>query len=165
MTISKNNFLKVLFSIFLITSLISCDEGGDPDKVMTATGEFAGDWFITLTDSDGEVIVENALHSTYNTSANDNTMWIDDHENGYYIKSKFAIDKATGAFSATDSENILDSGTVTITEGQIIKGGAVSKAGHKVDKITFRVHYSYDDPGYDIIYEGHKRTGFYEDEY
>jgi len=169
MTISKNNFLKVLFSIFLITSLISCDEGGDPDKVMTTTGEFAGDWFITGTDTDGDILFENALHYTYNTSANDNTMWLDDHENGYYVKSKFTIDTNTGAFGATNAINANDGGdntsTVTITEGQIIKGGAVSKAGHKVDKITFRVHYSYDDPGYDIIYEGHKRTGFYEDEY
>lgn len=165
----KNNIIKVLFSIFLITALVSCDEGGDPDKIMTTTGAFAGDWFITLTDSDGNVLIEHALHSTYNTSANDNTMWLDDHENGYVVKSKFSINTTNGLFGATDSANINDGGdndtTVTITDGQIIKGGATSKAGHVVDKISFRVHYSYDADGYDILYEGHKRTGFLEDEY
>lgn len=165
----KNNLIKVLFGVLLFTSFTSCDEGGDPDPGKTTTGSFAGDWYITLTDSNGDVIVENAFHQTYNTAANDNTMWIDDHENGYFIKSKFTIDTNTGGFGATNSPNINDGGdntsTVTITDAQIIKDGGISKGGHVVDKITFRVHYSYDDAGYDILYEGHKRTGFAEDEY
>ena len=161
----KNNLIKVLFGIVLFTSFTACDEGGDPNPGKTKTGQFAGDWFITLTDSDGDVVIEHALHSTYNTSANDNTMWIDDHENGYYIKCKYTINN-DGTFTATDSENLLDPGsTVTITEGKIEKNAAVSKGGHTVDKISFRAHYDYDAPGYDILYEGHKRTGFLEDEY
>lgn len=162
------NSIKKILSISLILiltlSLSSCDEGGNPDPGKTNTGQFAGDWFISLTDTDGDVLVEHALHSTYNTSANDNTMWIDDHENGYYIKCKYTINN-DGTFTATDSENILDSGTVTITEGKIEKNAAISKGGHTVDKISFRAHYSYDASGYDILYEGHKRTGFLEDEY
>lgn len=171
----KNNFIKVLFSIFLITSMTSCDEGGDPTKEeigMTTTGMYAGDWFVDITDSDGVLLAEHVVHNTYNTSANDNTMWMDDHGDGYQIKSKFAIDLNTGQFSATDAPNFLDVdadgnplSTVTITEGRITKFGATSKGGHVVDKIEFRVHYSYDAPGYDIIYVGHKRTGFGEDEY
>lgn len=165
----KNNFIKVLFSIFLITSLVSCDEGGDPDPGMTTTGNYAGDWYLTLTDSDGVVLAEHVLHSTYNTSANDNTMWFDDHEEGYVIKSKFFMNVANGQFFANNSANIVDGGAndtfVTITEGQITKNAAFSKAGHLVDKFHCRVHYSYDADGYDIIYEGHRRTGFLEDEY
>jgi lipid-binding putative hydrolase len=168
----KNNFIKVLFGIFLVTSLNSCDEGGDPSKEeigMTTTGAYAGDWYVTLTDSDGITLVEHALHSTYNTAANDNTMWIDDHSNGYVVKSKIFMNTATGSFFANDALNINDGGdndtTVTITGGQITKYGAVSKGGHPVDRIQFRVHYSYDPDGYDIIYDGHKRTGFLEDEY
>ena len=165
----KNNIIKVLAGVFIFASFASCDEGGDPDPGMTTTGAFAGEWFITLTDSDGATLVEHALHSTYNTSANDNTMWMDDHENGYYIKAKYSINTANGQFFATDATNIDDGGdgtsTVTITEGKITKFGAISKGGHPVDKIHFRVHYSYDAPGYDIIYDGHKRSGFLEDEY
>ena len=160
----KNNFIKVLFSILIFTSFSSCDEGGKPDAGGTKTEQFAGDWFIDLTDSDGAAIAAHTLHSTYNTSANNNTMWIDDHTNGYVIKCKITIN-SDGTFSATNSENIIDSGTVTITEGKITKGAGISKAGHVVDKISFRAHFSYDAPGYDILYSGHKRTGFLEDEY
>lgn len=161
----KNNLIKVLFGIVLFSSFTSCDEGGEPNPGQTNTGKFAGDWYITLTDSDGDVLVENALHATYNTSANDNTMWIDDMENGYYIKCKYTINP-DGTFSATDAPNLLDPGTtVTITDGKIEKNAGVSYGGHTVDKISFRVHYSYDPVGYDVLYEGHKRTGFLEDEF
>jgi hypothetical protein len=165
----KNNIIKILVGILIFTSFSSCDEGGKPDPGMTTTGNYAGDWFIKAVDSDGADVFDYKLHSTYNTSANDNTMWLDDHENGYYIKAKYSINTANGQFFATDATNVDDGGdgtsTVTITEGQITKFGTFSKAGHPVDKIHFRVHYSYDAPGYDIIYDGHRRTGFLEDEY
>lgn len=164
MKIIKNSLIKVLFGILLFTSFTSCDEGGDPDPGMTNTGQFAGDWFINITDSNGDVYDEHVLHSTYNTSANDNTMWIDDHENGYWIKCKITIDE-NGNFTATNAENLIDGSFVTITDGKIEKGAAVSQGGHTVDKISFRAHFDYDAPGYDLIYEGHKRTGFIEDEY
>ncbi|MFV8341164.1 lipid-binding protein [Flavobacterium sp. XS2P39] len=165
MNILKNNFIKVLFGILIVTSFSSCDEGGDPNPGGTTTEKFAGDWYIDLVDTDGHDVAAHALHSTYNTAANDNTMWIDDHENGYVIKCKITMDVATGTFTAVAEPNIIDAGTVTITEGKIEKGAGVSKAGHTVDKISFRAHFSYDDAGYDILYEGHKRTGFKEDEY
>lgn len=161
----KLNFIKILFSILILTAFTSCDEGGNPNPGGTTTGAFAGEWFISATDSDGGSVFDHALHSTYNTSANDNTMWIDDHENGYYIKCKVTVDLAKGTFTATDSENLLDNSKVTITEGKFEKGATESKAGHVVDKISFRAHFDYDDEGYDILYVGHKRTGFQEDEY
>lgn len=165
MNILKNNFIKVLFGILILTSFSSCDEGGDPNPGGTTTEKFAGDWYIDLVDTDGDSHGDHVLHSTYNTAANDNTMWIDDHENGYFIKCKITMDVATGTFTAVAEPNIIDSGTVTITEGKIEKGAGLSKAGHTVDKISFRAHFSYDAPGFDILYEGHKRTGFKEDEY
>lgn len=158
------NLIKLLIIIPALFLFVGCDEGGDPDIDKTNTGQFAGDWFISLKDSDGATLVEHALHSTYNTSANDNTMWIDDHENGYWIKCKITIDE-NGNFTATDAENLIDGSFVTITEGKIEKGAGVSQGGHTVDKISFRAHFDYDAPGYDILYEGHKRTGFLEDEY
>ena len=161
----KNNIIKILFGVFIFSALSSCDEGGNPDPGKTTTGQFAGDWFITLTDSDGGSIVDHALHYTYNTAANDNTLWIDDQKHGYYIKCKVTVNTANGTFSATDSENAIDGSKVTITDGKFEKGAGLSKAGHKVDKISFRAHFDYDKEGYDILYEGHKRTGFLEDEY
>jgi hypothetical protein len=161
----KNNIIKILFGILILTSFSSCDEGGDPEIGGTTTGAFAGDWFIDLTDSDGASITHHALHSTYNTAANDNTMWIDDHENGYVLKCKITMDVANGTFTAVSQPNLIDDSVVTITDGKIEKGAGLSKAGHVVDKISFKAHFDYDADGYDILYEGHKRTGFKEDEY
>jgi hypothetical protein len=160
----KNSLLKIFLGVVLFASFTSCDKGGDPDPGKTNTGQFAGDWFISLKDSDGADLVEHALHSTYNTAANDNTMWIDDHENGYVVKCKMTINE-DGTFTATNSENLIDGSLVTITNGKIEKNGALSQAGHVVDKISFTAHFDYDAPGYNIIYDGHKRTGFLEDEY
>ena len=161
--------LKFKISVLLITvlgfaTLSSCDEGGKPDAGGTNMAKYAGDWYISLSDPDGP-IVDHALHSTYNTAANDNTMWIDDHQNGYYLKCKVTVDMDNGTFTATDAPNVIDAGTVTITDGKIIKNGGHSRGGHVVDSIYFKAHFSYDDPGYDITYGGHKRTGFLEDEY
>ncbi|QLC67406.1 hypothetical protein LPB248_14180 [Flavobacterium sp. LPB0248] len=161
----KLNITRVLVAMLVLTSFVACDEVGDTDPGGTSVESMAGDWYITLTDSEGHVVVEHALHSTYNTAANDNTMWIDDAKKGYWIKCKVNVDPKTGTFSATTSDNLLDGSKVTITEGKIEKGAGVSKGGHKVDKISFRAHFDYDKAGYDILYEGHKRTGFYEDEY
>ncbi|OOG76226.1 lipid-binding protein [Flavobacterium sp. A45] len=165
----KNNIIKVLFGILIMTSFSSCDEGGDPNPGGTTTEQFAGDWYIDISDASG-ILAQHVHHYTYNTAANDNTMWIDDHGDGYEIKCKMTIN-SDGTFSATASPNLLDldatgkpQSTVTITEGKIEKGAAESKGGHKVDKISFKAEFSY-DPGTIITYEGHKRTGFKEDEY
>ncbi|MET3028251.1 lipid-binding protein [Flavobacterium sp. UW10123] len=161
----KLNITRVLVAMLVLTSFVACDEVGDTDPGGTSVESMAGDWFITLTDSDGKVVVANALHETYNTAANDNTMWIDDVKHGYWIKCKVTVDVKAGTFTATSADNLLDGSKVTITNGKIEKGAATSKGGHKVDKISFRAHFDYDPAGYDILYEGHKRTGFYEDEY
>jgi len=161
----KQNITRILVAVLVATSFVSCDEVGNTDPGGTSVESMAGDWYITLTDTDGHTVVSNALHFTYNTAANDNTMWIDDAKHGYAIKCKVTVDTKTGTFSAVNAPNIIDSGTVTITDGKIEKGAATSKGGHTVDKISFRAHFSYDAAGYDILYVGHKRTGFKEDEY
>ncbi|MEN2489884.1 lipid-binding protein [Flavobacterium sp. B11] len=150
----------------MLVSFTACDEVGNTDPGGTSVEAMAGSWYITLTDSDGHIVKEHALHSTYNTAANDNTMWIDDAKKGYVIKCIVTVDTKTGTFSAVSADNVLDKGTkVTITDGKIEKGVGLSKGGHKVDKISFRAHFDYDKTGYDILYEGHRRTGFLEDEY
>lgn len=164
MKIIKNNIIKVLFGILVLASFTSCDEGGDPNPGGTTTQDLAGDWYISISNAAGTTLVDHALHSTYNTSANDNTMWIDDAKHGWWIKCKITVNLADGTFTATSQPNIIDSGTVTITEGKIEKGAGLSKAGHVVDKISFKAVFSY-DPGNKLTFVGHKRTGFLEDEY
>lgn len=164
MKLIKNNIIKILFGILIFATVTSCDEVGDVNIGGTTTKDYSGDWFIDIKDSTGKVLVGHALHSTYNTSANDNTMWIDDDKHGWYIKCKMTVNLADGTFTATAQPNIIDSGTVTITEGKIEKGAGLSKAGHVVDKISFKAVFSY-EPGNTLTFVGHKRTGFIEDEY
>lgn len=164
--------LKYSIVCFLLAlTLTSCDEGGDPDPGMTNTGQFAGDWFISIYDADGNELVAHALHSTYNTSANDNTMWIDDNPyhaatpNGWWLKSKVTFNLENGTFSGASQPNLNDPGsTVIITDGLYEKNAALSQGGHTVDKISFKAEFSY-DPGTVLTFIGHKRTGFLEDEY
>jgi hypothetical protein len=167
MKLIKNNIIKILFGILIFATVSSCDEVEDTNPGGTTTEDFAGDWFISLKDTNGADLGggDFFLHHTYNTAANDNTMWIDDEKHGYWIKCKMTINPADGTFSATNADNLLDGSKVTITNGKIEKGAGVSKAGHKVDKISFTAHFDYDPAGYNIIHTGHKRTGFLEDEY
>jgi hypothetical protein len=177
----KNNIIKVLFGILMVNSFSSCDEGGDPNPGGTRTEQFAGDWYINISDASG-LLAEHVHHYTYNTSADDSTMWIDDHGDGYAIKCKMTVDVTNGTFTSVAQPNLATTydaskpttaannpvyatDTVTITEGKIEKGAAESKGGHKVDKISFKAYFSYDPAGTIITYDGHKRTGFKEDEY
>ncbi|MEZ0131670.1 lipid-binding protein, partial [Flavobacterium sp. LBUM151] len=49
------------------------------------------------------------------------------------------------------------------TAGKVEKEAAISKGGHKVDKISFKAEFS-TEPGVLYSYEGSRRTGFSEDE-
>ncbi|HWR94944.1 MAG TPA: lipid-binding protein [Flavobacterium sp.] len=160
------NILKIALLLIAFTSFTACDEGGDPDQEATTTGRFAGDWWVDISDSDGNVLIPHALMTTVNTAANDNTMWINDEEHEGLMKCKMTIDPATGTFSATDSENLLtkDPSTVNITEGLVSFGTGVSKGGHVVNSIQFKVEFS-EEPGVIYTFKGTQWTGFLEDEY
>jgi hypothetical protein len=158
----KQNISRILVAVLVLTSFASCDEVGDTDAGGTSAQALAGDWYMNLTAPDGTVISEHELFSTYNTAANNNTFWLDDHEAvaEFKVKATFNND----SFSATSAANEYNDRTVTITAGKVEKEAATSKGGHKVDKISFKAEFS-DEPGVIYSYEGHKRTGFLEDEY
>lgn len=159
----KLNITHILVAIFVITSFIACDEVGDTDPGGTSVKALAGDWFITISDPSGAALSEHDLFSTYNTAANDGGLWLDDHEAVAEFKVK-VMTKTDGTFSASASTNEYNNRKVNITDGKVEKNAATSKGGHKVDKITFKAEFS-DEPGVIYSYEGHKRTGFAEDEY
>jgi hypothetical protein len=165
----KNNIIKILFSILISISFASCDAGGDPEAGGTTTQDFAGDWFINVQFNGASKFIR---FSTYNTSANDNTMFIDDNglsqktPNSQILKAKYAINLSDGTFASdVNTPNLRQSNkTVTITNGKIEKMGGISRGGHTVDKISFTVEYS-TEPGVKYNFVGTKRTGFKEDEY
>lgn len=165
----KNNIIKILFGILISISFASCDAGGEPDAGGTTTQNFAGDWYISV-PFDG--VTKVIRFSTYNTSANDNTMFIDDNglsqktPNSQLLKAKYAINLSDGSFASdVNTPNLRQANkTVTITNGKIEKMAGTSRGGHTVDKISFTVEYS-NEPGVLYNYVGTKRTGFQEDEY
>ncbi|MEO8240267.1 MAG: lipid-binding protein [Flavobacterium sp.] len=165
MTSTKNSITKILFGIFTMTALASCENDGyDEYKAETTPSiEMNGEWYIDISDANG-VIAQHAKHVTYDTNNGDNTMWINDNKTGYWMKGKLNVEPKTLTFSATNEPNIIDSGTFTVTEGKILKGVAHSRAGNVTDSIYFKGEFSY-DPGHILIFAGHKRTGFLEDNY
>lgn len=164
------NILKTALVLIAFTAFTSCDEGGDPEQEATNTGKFAGWWWVNTLDSDGGIAVEHALTATYNTAANDNTMWIDDNPehnatpNGWWLKAKITMNP-DGTFYGISQPNLNDPGsTVIITDGLISFGTGISKGGHVVNSISFKAEFSY-DPGTILTFEGTQWTGFLEDEY
>ncbi len=168
-------YIYIFIAISSLSLITSCDKGGEPEVEGTSTRKYAGDWFIRAKDAAGLEVSGYHLYLTYNTAANDNTMWIDDWATrtlaapgtpaGYYLRTKLNLDLTSGSFSAPSQPNLNDAGsTVIITDGIITTNGGISKGGHVVDKITFKGVFSY-APNDVITFEGHKRTGFYEDEY
>lgn len=150
----------------MITILYSCENNGyeDYETATTPSVEMNGEWYIDISDASG-VIAQHAHHITYDTNEGNGTMYINDNKEGYWLNGKLTVDTKNLTFSTTDEDNLIDPGsTFTITEGKILKNAAHSKSGNVTDSIYFKGEFSY-DPGNIIIFSGHKRTGFLEDNY
>ena len=155
---------KLLFSTLILVGFSSCNEDTYEDYNQTIDTRpalaMSGEWFIDLS-IDGNVIAEHVRHKTYDS--NDGKLFIDDDQNGYYIKGKMNYDLNSLTFNTTEEPNLIDSGTFNVTEGKIIKNGAVTEAGNVVDSIYFKATFSY-DPETVVTFSGHRRSGFLEDE-
>lgn len=162
----KKNITSFLLSLFLITSFVACDEGGNPDPGATSTVEFAGDWFLIGYFPDGTEAYGGGYHtySVYNTAADNGDFWIDDHGDFFEIKTRVTSNGLTFAGEANAPE-LVTGGTVTVTNGKLIKdGGRGSGSRTVVDSLYFEAEFDW-DPGVVYQFAGHKRTGFLEDEH
>lgn len=159
---------KLTLILFIVAIFTSCDDKGYDkfENNKTDTVEMNGEWYIDIIDeASGDVLVQHIKHNTYDSNMGDGKMFINDFQNGYYLGGLVNTDTENLTFSTTDEENFQDPGsTFNITEGKILKGMAHSRNGTVVDSIYFKGEFSY-DPGTIIIFAGHKRTGFLEDEY
>jgi hypothetical protein len=148
-------------AIFLVSS---CDKLPTVDG--TAAQKMANEWWVTL-DSVGKADYFGIGHfkiATYNTAANDDSLWIDDLNNGWGVKFKAKADYNNLSFVAVNASNTSSPITINLTEGKVLLNMGRSKSGNVVDSIHMKVEFS-DDPG--AIYEmnGHARTRFAEDDY
>lgn len=161
----KKTINKIALISILFLGLVSCENNGYEDYKQEATPSVAmnGEWYIDISDESGDVLVQHAMHKTFD--ANDGKMYINDAKLGWWLKGKLNVNPTDLTFDIVNEPNLNDPGTTfTITKGKVIKNAAKSKTGVMVDSIYFEAEFSY-DPGVKYIHAGHKRTGFLEDDY
>lgn len=164
----NKNITTLLLGIFLVTSFIACDEGGELDPGVSSTVDFAGDWFLIGYFPDGTEAYGGGYHTytLYNTSDDNGDFWIDDHGEFFEIKTKVSSNANALTFSGeANAPELVTGGTVTVSSGRLIKdAGSASVSKTVVDSIYFEAEFDW-DPGTLYQFAGHKRTGFLEDEH
>src|SRR6266481_3858954 len=141
----KKIILIVSVIVFVFTS---CQKAKDPGA--TSAVKVANEWWVTLTLNGDDIGTGHFKMATYNTSANDNNIWVDDYLNGWQIKIKVPVDYTNLTFSTMGAQNEYYNITVNLTDGKILPKLGHSKSGNIADSIHMKLEFS-DDPG--TIYE------------
>ena len=164
--------MKKYLSISLLAFLIltSC-ERNLPDVGGTSTQNMANQWWVTYTVNGADVLgVGHIQIATYNSSANNNELWIDDLGHGragYRFKVKTTADLDNMTFSASNANNLsyttgsTNPQSVTITNGRIMTGAARSRTGNVTDSIYMQATMG----GNTYTISGYARTKWPEDDY
>ena len=158
----KINILLAVSAFALVLAIESCKK----DLVVggTATEALAGEWWVKTVGTDGSQSKYYAL-STFNTAANTtDSMWIDDGNRYYGLKSKINCNVSSLTFSSNNTPELYYGVQVTITQGKILKNAATAPGSKdKTDSIYFKALFTGDTTHY--TYSGYKRTGFAQDDH
>ena len=160
------NLTLMLLGIILFGS---CSKEDIP---MTSTVDLAGEWMVTVDVIDGDNVYEDGygmgqmLWITYNTNAdNGKEIWVDDLGSFWDTKVKVPCDVNSLTFgSTTPQPNAYYDCDITVYDGKITFGGAVTPSGMPADKFECYVKYSDDEDNYVYYVHGYRRTGFVADE-
>ena len=96
----------------MIISTMSCQKTFENGTTKANTA--ASGWWVTLTQDGNDVLgLGTFFLNTYNTSANDDSIWVDDLQNSWQFKCKAAINYQNLTFSATNKGGLF--GTVLST--------------------------------------------------
>ena len=164
---------KILIAALIFsTAFFSSCEREKPEPGATASVNMADEWWVKLYLNGVQVPIGTSTtfkhFYSYNTAANDNTMWFDDRGTlgaTKKFKAMVTADYSALTFSAANVDNIAQATKkVTITNGKVLKGVGHSKTNEKTDSIYLNVEYS-DDPGKVYTVTGHARTFFIDDDY
>jgi hypothetical protein len=160
---------KLILILFSIILLAGACKRTLPDYGATATVKMSNGWWVVLYE--GSTAVTNPVFfTTYNTSSNTDSLWLDDLKHGYGFKVKTAVDLNALTFTGNGLANSYYIGTtafpasVNITSGKVMLKAGHSRAGNITDSINIKAVFS-DDPGETWTIAGVARTGFIEDDY
>lgn len=166
--------MKKLINISLLLIGIAFFNSCSKEEIpMTSTVDLAGEWMVTVDVIIGDEVYEDGYGLgqiewiTYNTNADDGKeIWLDDLGSFWETKVKIPCDSSAKTFgSSTPVPNqYYDDCDITVTDGKITYGGAVTPSGMPADKIEFYITYSDDQYGYTYYVHGYRRTGFVADE-
>jgi len=155
--------INILLLLFIIIVAVSCKKDVKPGE--TAAKNAANGWWVTFTLDGADVYgLGTFFLNTYNTSANDDSLWVDDLGNSWQFKVKSKIDYNALSFTTTNAQNQYYNITVNITDGKILPKAGRSKSGVPTDSIYFKANFS-DDPSSTYVISGTARTGLIEDDY
>ncbi|WP_420400928.1 lipid-binding protein [Flagellimonas sp.] len=164
--IYKSKILKALFIFSVGVLALSCDKHEDYVPGKSNLSEMTGDWYIKFLVDDEDIYGLGYQLITTANSADESSLWIDDHSHTWSFKVKSSVDMEAMTFSGSDLESNVDDYevNVNITKGTILKDAVESTGGNVVDSIYFEAEFS-DDPGTIYQFAGYKRTGLAEDEH
>lgn len=150
------NYIKILGALFLFGSLFSaCQE--DLEIGDAGARILSGDWVVNEYDLDLNNLYGPYTLQIYNTSFDENSIWIENiYDSGYKIKTSKLSDTTFGGEGSVDVTE-EHAGTINILEAEVINN----------DSIIFRV-VLLDETGavVDDYYEaGHRYTGWPEDQH
>jgi hypothetical protein len=160
---------KIIAILFASFTFISCKKNL-PDPGGASTQAMANEWWVTYTVNGADVLgIGHVQIATYNSSANNNELWVDDLGNvgaAHSFKAKTTADLNNLTFSATNASNENYSGgttpqTVTISNGKVLLNAAHSKSGNVTDSIYMQASIS----GTTYTISGYARTSWPEDDY
>ncbi|PZP52609.1 MAG: hypothetical protein DI598_00415 [Pseudopedobacter saltans] len=167
-------YLYPTFAVLITTVLaVSCKKDFDPGA--TKVSKLAGEWFVALKDSAGNDLSDLITITTYNTSANNDSLYIDDNDNLYGFKVKALANTSDLTFATTNGSNDYYEEnydpdypqyypqTLTITDGKVLLKAGTSLAGNVTDSIYFKVKFSF-NPDKTYIIAGTGRTNWDEDQ-
>lgn len=162
-------YLYIMITALAFISL-SCDKD-DTDPGRTSVEEMAGDWWVTYEYEDNGVWHDSGVghqrFTTYNTAANsDSEMWINDGAHFWDFSGIVAVDYTKKTFTSNGMiDNASYESQFEITDGKVLKDGAITPSGQPADSIVFYV--KFDDDTDNILWKvsGFRRSGFPADDF
>lgn len=142
---------KILFIIAIAIAFASCTK--EPEVWDSSVKYMSGDWFVKTMDSGGALVEDYKEIHCYNTADDNGDMWID--LNNVILFSATIKVNTDMMYSFSGGEDL------SVSEGMVELGKGVSKMGNTTDSFSMKV----EKDGVVYTVEGHRKTGFPEDNY